>query len=87
MCGAHMTRELLHQYRAELKKYGHSNHMDKFTYKIIYCCDQWLAGKRFDISTGSGKSHWTDAPDIKQWWQDNIGELDWPELRVPEEIT
>jgi hypothetical protein len=84
MCGVQRAREIFSEYQNVIAKTGdRARHIDDYAYKIIYCCDQWLAGRRFDLNVGKGKSHWRDAPAIQDWWQDNIGEFDWPELRVP----
>lgn len=49
--------------------------------KVLYCYDMWQTRKRLPISVGRGGRQWDKALPLKQWWEENLGDLDHPEIR------
>ena len=48
--------------------------------KIIFCFERQYEGKRFPVTVGKGKRHWTGMLSFPDWWDERIGERDHPEL-------
>lgn len=93
--GVFMAEERYQQIKAE-RGYrgfgGGAGTISRETPYILWCYDQWKAGKRIKIGRGKGNpksgivSNSIDLPSVREWWDINIGDLYYPELHRQEEM-
>ena len=82
MDGVHLAREVFRNWRdpitIDMYKQNRRAAFNSITPQVLQCYEMWMDGKRFPIKVGRGGSHWTGIPTPREWWLDNIGELDHP---------
>lgn len=92
MDGVQRARELFAEWRnpttIEMYKNARRAAFSSVTPKFLHCYEQWMDGKRFDVKVGTGRAnaHWETMLSPGDWWTENLGEFDHPEIRQQEEL-